>query len=561
VQKPLPAETLRTHLVVAVCAVFLQGSSFGLVQSVGPGGSNATALQDLGWTGQGIDIAVILARNVQATHEAFQDANGVAHAINYDFSGDGIEISAHDTRLVGIMLSNGGAAFPDYLGVAPSAIAHCARVSAADNTVSGVTISEALTTLIDAEGCKIVVTGFELPGLAGDGESFWTVLYDYFAYDRDVIFANAAGNQNTLVTVFGDAYNGITTGGLRLSDPADQTSYLQAGTITGTGPTDDNRHKPDIIAPSQSQTVPTSGADNAWATIGSTAGETSYSVPHAAGAAALLLSATMQTPDPDDERTVVIKAAIVNATFPNIDNKGGTSTGPVEPNNTWNQDRGYGRVDALRAYNTLTANRLSRQTVTVASRGWAFDSLEAGQSHYYVIQIDKPGRLIVTLTWHRRVDWIDQKRGFPPRTNGVIEPDELHPHLADLDLYLYPPESGEMIFNETIFGLDPNNNLEKCDLPVSEPGDYYVIVFNDSGDGESAEYALAYEFHPILTGDTLPYDYIVDIDDLMQLTSVWLTDNPIVESSLLPDGIIDMRDFAAQADNWLVVDEAYYQRP
>jgi hypothetical protein len=415
--------------------------------------------------------------------------------------------------------------------------------------------------LIDVEGCKVVVTGFELPGLAGDGESFWTILYDYFAYDRDVVFANAAGNQNTLVTVFGDAYNGITTGGLRLLDITDQSSYLQAGTITGTGPTDDNRHKPDLTAPSQYQTVPTSGADNAWATVGSGAGETSYSVPHTGGAAALLLSAAAQTPDPDDERSLVIKAAIVNSTFPNIDDKAGVSTNPADPNNTWNADRGYGRLDALRAYLLITADRVFDQATTSSLQGWAFDSLTPGQSHQYTIHIDRPARLIATLTWHRRVEWIDEKRGFPPRANGIIEPGELYPHMADLDLYVYPPGGGKMIFNESIFGIDPNNNLEKCDLPVLEAGDYYLIVFNDSDNGESAEYALAYEIRPILAGDLPPYDYIVNADDLGQLTTAWLTDNALLERTLLADGIIDMRDFAVLSANWLAADSAYHHRP
>ena len=220
----------------------------------------------------------------------------------------------------------------------------------------------ALKALINSHNCRVIVTGVAVTGTGTDpnGDSVWALLYDYYAYQYGVIFANAAGNENTYVAIFGDAYNGITTGGLRLNDPNNQYEYRMAGSASGSGPTADGRRKPDITAPSQSQTVPTSASDIAWTTVGSTGGETSWSVPQAAGAAALLLGLADNTPEPNDNDSVVIKAVLVNSAMPNVNNKTGSSTNPADSNNTWQADRGYGRLDCLRAYQRWIQMRLSR---------------------------------------------------------------------------------------------------------------------------------------------------------------------------------------------------------
>ena len=105
-------------VVSALC--FVPASKvYGLAESTGPEGSNSIAVHQLGQTGAGVNVGLILAGNVLTTHEAFKDSNGVSHAFNYDFSGSGISIIPHDTQLAGIVASRGGAAFPSEIGVAP----------------------------------------------------------------------------------------------------------------------------------------------------------------------------------------------------------------------------------------------------------------------------------------------------------------------------------------------------------------------------------------------------------------------------------------------------------
>ena len=532
--------------------------AYGLEESTGPGGSNSAAVHQLGDTGEGVNVGLILTGNVQTTHEAFKDANNNTHAFNYDFSGSGIWIIPHDTQLAGIISSRGGAAYPNDIGVAPGADIHCARV-ATGTSVSWYDIDEALNALINSHNCRVIVTGFELTGSSdANGDNPWTRLYDYYAYKNGVIFANAAGNEYTYVAIFGDAYNGITTGGLRLSNPSNQFDYRWVGLASGSGPTTDGRRKPDITAPAESQTVPTSSSDTAWTTVGTINGQTSYSVPHTAGAAALLLGLADTTAGPNDNNSVVIKAVIVNSTMPNVNSKTGISTNPANPNNTWQADRGYGRLDCLRAYQVLDTNEVEPGTTT-QDKGWGYGKIAKGQSNTYTIHIAQRCRLIATTTWQRRIQWVDKAEGFPPKTNGILEPDELTGYLANLDMNVISPYEPNAIFSKAQFGYDESDNLIKCDLLILTPGDYTIRISNNSTTSETADYGFAFELHPIMAGDLPQVDYIVDYNDLSTLTADWLSDVSPLDLLLSPNGVIDFADFAKLAQDWLQIDPFYYQ--
>ena len=532
--------------VATFCCNMLTLQAYALEESTGPGGSNAIAVHQLGETGEGVNVGLILATNVRTTHEAFTDANGMSHAFNYDFSGDGIAISSHDTQLAGIISSRGGAEYPNDIGVAPGADIYCARVADNNGGISWTELDNALSSLITAHNCRVIVTGFELTGLGADGNSPWTMLYDYYAYQNGVIFANAAGNENTYVAVFGDAYNGITTGGLQLNDLNNPFEYRMTGSASGSGPTPDGRRKPDITAPAQSQIVPTAASDTAWATVGTTLGETSYSTPHTAGAAALLLGLADKTPGPNDNRSEVIKAVLVNAAMPNVNNKAGSDTNPADSNNTWNEDRGYGRLDVLRAYQTLDSNEVEPNTNIAQDRGWGYGRLAQGQTNVYTISIAVRCRLIATIAWQRRI-----------RRTG----NSLYAYLADIDMTVYAPNEPNAIFSKNMFGFNPNDNLEKCDLLVTTPGDYTIVIANNSTNGETANYGFAFELHPIMTGDLPPVDYIVDYSDLSSLADEWLVNGSPLDLLLAPNGIIDFGDFAKLAEDWLQIDPMYYQGP
>ncbi|MDD5328191.1 MAG: S8 family serine peptidase [Phycisphaerae bacterium] len=544
-----------------VCAVSLccdLQKACALAESTAQGGSNARAVHDLGQIGENINIGLIAGRNVATTHEAFYDKDingnpiGSTHAFNYDFTDDGNVPVSHDTWMAGIAISRGGFLHPNDIGVAPGANLHCARIANNANEIDFSWFNNALNRLITEQNCKVIVTGVSLL-LTPDGKSNYTLLYDYYAYQHNVTFANAAGNENTQIAVFGDAYNGITTGGFLVSNPTAGEIYDKVGAASGSGPTSDGRQKPDVGAPAQRQIVPTTGSTSAWTDPNwvfwySNDGHTSLSGPHTAGTAALLLGLADDTPDPCDSQDEVIKAVIVNSTFPNILDKAGNPTDPA----VWNKDKGYGRIDALRAYQILDSNRLPIDTNTTDEKGWAFDTIYPSQQHTYTIYVPRRYRLTATLTWDRRVVWTD-KRPY----DGEIDAGELHPYLADLDLEIYEPGNTSPIFNKQLADFDPNDNLVKADIPLTISGQYTIKVVNDPN-SEDADYGLAFELLPPLPAD-FDLNYIVDYDDLIEIADNWLLPVSDSDADLFEDGFIDFSDFAIFAESWLNSDPAYYQ--
>ena len=334
--------------------------------------------------------------------------------------------------------------------------------------------------------------------------------------------------------------------------------YDKIGSSSLSGPTADGRRKPDVCAPSSNQTAPAYSSDTAWATVpGTTQGYTSYAAPQTAGVAAVLISyANSTTTVADDGHNEVIKAVIVNSAFANILDKAGNSTiGPTNTDWPWQADRGYGRLDALRAFETLSSPQMTPDSSTSHLRGWAYELLSAGEtvSNRYTIEGVVNERLVVTLTWNRRVLWNDS----PGPGNGVIQPGELTGYLANLDLEIRDPDG--VLLNPNPSDID---NLEKCDLLLTKTGTYEIRVVNQSLN-QSAAYGLTFEILAPLPGD-VHVDYVVDAQDAADLADYWLDTNcanPNADCfayNLSADARIDLADFAVLADHWLSYDARYY---
>jgi hypothetical protein len=519
----------------------------GLAESTGPGGSNAQAVHTLGETGQDINIGLISANNILTTHEAFQDANGRTRAFNHDFTGDGISIIDHDTWMAGIAASNGSPSHPNDIGIAPGADIHSARVLDNNGILSSAYLTSALdgpNGLITKHNCRVIMTGFAFDDIDPNGQSYLTKMYDYYAYKYNVVFANAAGNGDSQIWVFGDAYNGITTGGLIVTDP---NVYNRVGSASGSGLTSDGRRKPDVVGPSQNQIIPTTPSNDSWTDPnwifwGSTSGETSFSTPHTAGVAALLWGLADDTNDPNDEHNEVIRAVIVNSTFPNIKDKFGNSTNPADPNNTWQRDRGYGRLDALRAYELLDSNQVHTDVNITQEKGWAYTTMTSSyENDSYLIYGEKNERLVLTVTWNRLVS-MDVHGNYN---------EESAPKF-NLNLTIKDP-NGQIIFSE------PNmpDNLEKVDLLLPGNGIYEVVVKNTTTK-TNRSYALAFELLSPIPGD-FNIDYIVDYNDMAILAQQWLLKGENLEADLNNDNTVNLFDFAEFASYWLQTDDRYYQ--
>ncbi len=538
--------------------LLLAGSAvtFGLAESTGPGGSNVQAVHAAGYEGKGVSIGLISVSNILTTHEAFEDAAGNPRAFNIDIGNGIVEPAAHlinhDTLAAGIAIARGTGSHVYDNGAAPASKLY--SVALYNLTYD---LAKAIKTFVESpQGCQVIMAVIQ--GNDDDANTFWPLLYDYYAFTYNIIFANAAGNTtsnynfNTPLTVPGAAYNGITTGGL--DNPDSIYIYDKIGNTSLAGPTADERHKPDICAPSSSQTGPAYTGDTVWTTSPSSGGYTSYAAPQTAGVAAALLSYAKDNGIADDEQDEVIKAAIVNAAFPNIKDEYGNDTiFPSDPNRVWNAWRGYGRLDAYRALQLLQSDRISPGQSTNAPSRWAYAVLGSGFSHSYWVQGYMNERLVATLTWNRRVEWNDL-RG-PGR--DIIEPGELIGHLADLDLEIYDSVGQALM-------PDPStkDNLEKVDIRLPKSDTYEIRVVNRST-GESPAYALAFEVLAPLVGD-VHVDYVVDLLDAADVAQYWLDTNcdtpgqACYAYNISPSTTIDLSDFALLAANWLNYDERYY---
>lgn len=535
----------RAALAGIIGSVLITAAAWAIGESTGPNGSNAQAVHILGELGAGVNVGLLAANNARVTHEAFRDANGISHAFDYDFSGDGYAPVLHDTYMAGVVASRGGVAHPKHIGVAPAADIHSARLIDDLGGLGFDTYAAALAELIVNQNCQVIMSGIAL-SLPPDGESQLVMLYDYYAYQYDVVFANPAGNDPTTIQAVGDAYNGITTGGLRVTDP---NVYRQVGyDKTGQGPTDDGRRKPEVCAPSQYQTLPSGGSDTSWGEWTSAGGQTSFATPHPAGVVALLLGLAGETADPDDHQDELIRAVIANSAFPNIRDRAGVSTTLI----TYHNQRGYGRVDALAAYHLLNAPRILPGSTTTEAKAWAFENIPSLTQQTYIITAPRRHRLVVTLAWDRRITWTDSRTGRPAQYNGLIDEGELSASLADLDLTIYEPGNPSPLFA----GLATNDNLEQVDLPLTITGDYTLIVTNNSS-AESPDYALALQILAPLPGD-IDLNHTVDSADLAIFLSQWLASGADLAADVYPDNHVDLFDFAELTAGWMGVDERYF---
>jgi hypothetical protein len=435
-------------------------------------GMNVYAVHQKGITGQGVNIGFLSAGNVRDSHIAFERESGSAVKL-YDFTDSGLSRSSHDTHMAGIIVSNGSPSHPDQIGVAPGARLHSARFS--NKQLYRRTIVKALDELILKQHCRVIMTGIQLTKdiVIADGNSDWIKLYDYYAEKYDVIVASAAGNSANIITVFGDVHNGITTAGLVKSDP--NGHYDTIGSISNPGPTADGRKKPEVAACTQYLTVPTSSGDDLWETLDPRGlGLTSYAVPHTAGVAALLMEAAAKNLNKNDDRTEVIKASIINASNPSIFSAGHDSLNPTDTYTAWHPKHGYGKLDALRAYHTLTAGAIEQNVPSKQTTGWAYGVMKSNQTHTYLIQGEKGQRLVITVTWHRKLQKV---------LNKYYE----EPHRFYLDLKIISPSEKTLVFESA-----DRNNLIKTDLFLKKDG-LYTLVLKNPTPAENRDYGMAFE--------------------------------------------------------------------
>ncbi|MEA3189175.1 MAG: hypothetical protein QOD99_3005 [Chthoniobacter sp.] len=314
---------------------------------------------------------------------------------------------------------------------------------------------------------KIINQSFIFTGLTSGQQTTIESNYDNYAASKNALFVSGAGNSGS-VSPPATSYNGIAVGAYN-SDP----------TTSGTGPTINGRSKPDITAP---------------------AGETSYSTPLVAGAAAILVQAgtrgdggTGTASSATDIRTA--KALLLNGAVKPADWTH-TATMPLD------QRYGAGVLNVSNSYDELKGGKHTFTTATTNSvggshvppivsgsvsgtLGWDFNTIASSPmtdavNHYFfdlTTSADSTFTFTGTLVCNRQ--------------SGQTG-------INNLDLYLYNATTNSLVS----FSSSTVDNVEHIYVPGLSTGRYDLQVYKNGGlaglnanvVSNAETYAVAYSY-------------------------------------------------------------------
>jgi serine protease AprX len=237
--------------------------------------------------GSGLTIAV-LDTGIDASHPDFYFSNGTSKiAASASFTGESIvDRVGHGTHVASIAAGTGVASQGQYMGVAPNAT--LLNVKVLNNHGAGAEswIIRGIRWAVD-NNASIINMSFG-SDTSSDGTDPLSTTVNW-ATQQGVVCVASAGNSGPTTYAIGSpgaAESAITVGASAKDD-------FVAG-FSSAGPTDDNRIKPDVVAPG----VDIVAARAAGTSMGNPVSQyctmasgTSMAAPHVAGAAALLLDA------------------------------------------------------------------------------------------------------------------------------------------------------------------------------------------------------------------------------------------------------------------------------
>ncbi|MDB6039635.1 MAG: hypothetical protein JWM99_3476, partial [Verrucomicrobiales bacterium] len=473
----------------------------------GPGDNHQTEVQALGYTGEGVTVAVADSglNNGDAASMHPDLAGRVDAFLFYGSLTDASDEHSHGTHVTGIVAGDGATGEVDDngfllgLGMAPKAHIVVQRIFDGDGNYEAPPSYETLTH--DATRAGAVIGSNSWGDDTQGRYDISAMEFDARVRDSDLdtdgdqpyILEFSAGNAGPGAQTIGSpavAKNVIATGASE-NDRLDLFIYAEGidtmADFSSRGPCEDGRIKPDLVAPGtwisslrSAASSPTD--DNAWASISPNyiyVGGTSQAGPHVSGAAAVFVQYYRQTHGGLTPSPALVKAALINSAKDMPDENG--DTGPI-PNN----DEGWGRLDLATLLNGERKFEYVDQTNLLVT-GQLFEK------HFFI----GPGALPlkVTLTY-------TDVPAFPGAIPALVN---------DLDLEVVSPSGivyhgnqfvdGESVPNAT--GRDSINNIEGVILSVPEPGEYVLRVkgSNIAQDARRDTANVDQDFALVLSGD------------------------------------------------------------
>ncbi|RCK76966.1 MAG: peptidase S8 and S53, subtilisin, kexin, sedolisin [Anaerolineae bacterium] len=448
----LPAERLSELAALSAVAEVFEDGVLQPLLDVSVPTSGAPAFWSAGYTGQGVDVAVV-DTGIDASHPALSgkvlaqkrclDKLGTAYN-SIDPSPD--DVNGHGTHIAGII----GSQNSPYRGVAYGIRGLInAKAGGDDDGLYGGGASMA-----DSDAMKCVewaiignpygaeVLNFSFGGGTAADDTplarFWDAVVSQMNVVATIAAGNSGPNPQTLLSP------GIAPNVISVANVQDYgTLYRVDDSIRNSssrGPTAGGRKKPDLAAPGTSIVSTSSnweGANADWVSLSGT----SMAAPHVAGAAALLISAGVSDP-------LAVKALLINT----AEDKG-------DPG--WDSAYGWGYIDLNNAVFHLEDVYVNSVAETPDVRFYAGPALSGDTA---------------TLVWNRRVPYA-----------GATTPPTAYT-LSDLNLFAYREADNAPIGSSTS-ALD---NVEQVKFSAAESKAVLAVRVNGDIVGAATEkFALA----------------------------------------------------------------------
>jgi len=475
--------------------------------------------QIIGHADTGLDMGVMTA----AMHKDFTNRIRAAFGLTGGRGGAWSDLNGHGTHTAGSILGNGSMSGGQYRGIAYEAELVHQSVGNAGNTLPGLPLD--LNTLFIqtyTNGARIHSDswGSDVYGAYDTGAR----QCDQFMYNQpDMLLVFSAGNSGTDADSDGvidpdsigspaTAKNVLTVGASENYRPGQSETYgswwpgdfpaapikddrmanpavgNQQGIVafSSRGPCDDQRVKPDVVAPGSWVISCRSHAkDNTgWGLTGNSnyvyMGGTSMACPLAAGAAALVRQYYAAHRGWTNPSAALVKATLINGArtlLPGQYGIGGTREilAGARPNNI----EGWGHVDLESSFFPAPHGSNSFHDG---------ESVTTGQTNQYALAVTGTNRLAVTLVW----------TDYPATAGSGIK------LVNDLDLVVKTPD-GTRLYASGLAEADRRNTVEGIDIMGLGAGVYTVSVIGHNVPYGPQPYALVLSEQPMVPRPLLMY--------------------------------------------------------
>ncbi len=524
-------------------------------------GKAGSLANQLGYTGKGVIVAVADSGLGDGTienagHEDFgeEDNGRVISGERYTIEGEWVDDGwedwigsphhSHGTRVAGIVAADtyeghggtGEYAYEDYYagqGLAPEALIHAQQILGdGEVPVDGYEIPNQAKQTADAyihvnSWGEVDEDGWPIIGYTETTEAYDRAVRDandtgWYEPNEPMIITKSAGNEGyngeeivyNSVTAPGGGKNIITVGATEnYFPPKGVENPNLIWEYSSRGWTDDNRVKPDLVAPGENVTSTHAGGDY-WHGTG-----TSFANPAVAGAAAVVVEWYEDVygfrPSP-----AMVKALLINTAQPLEEDQTGDGNVEYIPN----KHEGWGMVNLANLIHTDT-NFMVRDQTSLLEKEDHPAPLETGERDEYEIVVEnKSEPLKITLTWTDKEGL--QYDGFALKNdlNLEVESPEGNTYKGNAfssegtegyesdSIYTYKNTGtmGPFYRDENAGWMDSVNNVQNVyiDPDELEPGTYTIrilaenIPVDGTNDGyENQDYALVMqnavaEYHP-----------------------------------------------------------------